>query len=167
MFGSSYTKLINSSHNENKRFTVKLCTILTTTLIIFSILVISCGDTSTENPGNNTSQSDATLNNSHISPQTNIPNRSVTNIGDLTGNIKIDGSSTVFPITEAVAEEFGYLTDGNVRIVVGVSGSGGGFKKFCAGETDISNASRPITQQEVDICEDAGIEYIEIPVALD
>ena len=167
MFGSSYTKLINSSHNKNKRFTVKLCTILTTTLIIFSILAISCGDTSTEPQGATTSQSDATLNNSHISPQTNIPNRSVTNIGDLTGNIKIDGSSTVFPITEAVAEEFGYLTNGNVRIVVGVSGSGGGFKKFCAGETDISNASRPITQQEVDICEDAGVEYIEIPVALD
>ena len=167
MFGSRYSKLINNLHNRDKTFSVELYTILTTTLIIFSILVISCGDTSTKTRGNGTSQSDATLNNSHISPQTNIPNRSVTSIGDLTGNIKIDGSSTVFPITEAVAEEFGYLTDGNVRIVVGVSGSGGGFKKFCAGETDISNASRPITQQEVDICEDAGVEYIEIPVALD
>ena len=167
MFGFTSTKLIRNSHSKNKRSTVKSCTILMTTLIIFSILASSCGDTSTQTLDTNPSRSDSPLNASDITSQTNVSKQPVEITGDLTGNIKIDGSSTVFPITEAVAEEFGNLTDGNVRIVVGVSGSGGGFKKFCAGETDISNASRPIKQQEVDICEDAGVEYIEIPVALD
>ena len=86
---------------------------------------------------------------------------------NLSGDIAIDGSSTVFPITEAVAEEFGRLTDGEVRAVVGISGTGGGFKKFCANETVISDASRPIKQKEVDQCAAAGVEYIEIPVAID
>ena len=81
--------------------------------------------------------------------------------------IAIDGSSTVFPITEAVAEEFGILTRGKVRITVGVSGTGGGFKKFCNGEVDITDASRPIKAQEVGLCNEAGLEYIEIPVAVD
>ena len=85
----------------------------------------------------------------------------------LSGDIPIDGSSTVFPITEAVAEEFGDLTGGNVRTVVGISGTGGGFKKFCTNETVISDASRPIKQKEVDLCAAAGIEYIELPVAID
>ena len=85
----------------------------------------------------------------------------------LSGDIAIDGSSTVFPITEAVAEEFGDLTDRNVRVVVGISGTGGGFKKFCSNETVISDASRPIKQKEVDLCETAGVDYIELPVAID
>ncbi len=85
----------------------------------------------------------------------------------LSGDIDIDGSSTVFPITEAVAEEFGYLTNGQVRVTVGVSGTGGGFKKFCNGETHISDASRPIRANEVILCQEGGVEYIEIPVAID
>lgn len=85
----------------------------------------------------------------------------------LSGDIPIDGSSTVFPITEAVAEEFGDLTGGNVRAVVGISGTGGGFKKFCDDEIVISDASRPVKQKEVDLCAAAGIEYIELPVAID
>ncbi|MDE2938716.1 MAG: PstS family phosphate ABC transporter substrate-binding protein [Chloroflexota bacterium] len=85
----------------------------------------------------------------------------------LKGDIEIDGSSTVFPITEAVAEEFGILSEGNVRITVGVSGTGGGFKKFCNGEIQISDASRPIKASEVQLCSETGIEYIEIPVAID
>ena len=85
----------------------------------------------------------------------------------LKGDIEIDGSSTVFPITEAVAEEFGKLTEGNVRVTVGVSGTGGGFKKFCNGETQVSDASRPIKASEVALCQEAGLEYIEIPVAID
>ena len=89
------------------------------------------------------------------------------NLTELSGDINVDGSSTVFPITEAMAEEFGYATDGNVKITVGVSGTGGGFKKFCAGETHISDASRPIKQSEVDLCAENGIEYIELPVAID
>ncbi|MBW4697219.1 MAG: PstS family phosphate ABC transporter substrate-binding protein [Aphanocapsa lilacina HA4352-LM1] len=81
--------------------------------------------------------------------------------------IKVDGSSTVFPVTEAVAEEFQKSTQGAVRVSVEVSGTGGGFKKFCRGETDISNASRPILQKEMDACKKAGIHYIELPVAYD
>ena len=80
--------------------------------------------------------------------------------------IQVDGSSTVFPISEAVAEEFMAENQG-VNVAVGVSGTGGGFRKFCAGETDISNASRPIRASEMQACMEAGIEYIEIPVAYD
>lgn len=79
--------------------------------------------------------------------------------------IKIDGSSTVYPITEAVAEEFQKAQ--KVKVTVGESGTGGGFKKFCRGETDISDASRPISQKEMDACKEAGIQYIELPVAFD
>lgn len=85
---------------------------------------------------------------------------------DLTGNISIDGSSTVFPITQAMAEDFQEDNEG-VKIAIGVSGTGGGFKKFCAGETDISNASRPIKKEELEKCQEAGIEYVELPVAFD
>lgn len=80
--------------------------------------------------------------------------------------IRIDGSSTVFPITEAMAEDFQAQNRG-VNVTVGISGTGGGFEKFCNGETDISNASRPIKQSEMDACKAAGIEYIELPVAYD
>jgi phosphate transport system substrate-binding protein len=81
--------------------------------------------------------------------------------------VKIDGSSTVYPVTEAVAEEFQKSKKGAVRVTVGISGTGGGFKKFCRGETDISNASRPILAQEMEACKQAGIDYIELPVAFD
>src|SRR5262245_5063037 len=69
-----------------------------------------------------------------------------------TGTIKVDGSSTVFPITEAVAEEF-QKASAATKVTVGISGTGGGFKKFCAGETDISDASRPIKQAEIELCQ--------------
>jgi phosphate transport system substrate-binding protein len=81
--------------------------------------------------------------------------------------VKVDGSSTVFPITEAVAEEFQKAKKGAVKVTVGISGTGGGFKKFCRGETDISDASRPITKKEMAACKEGGIQYIELPVAYD
>lgn len=81
--------------------------------------------------------------------------------------IKIDGSSTVFPIAEAVAEEFQISKRGKVRVTVGIAGTGGGFKRFCRGETDISNASRPILKEEMEACRAAGIKYLELPVAFD
>ncbi|WP_448561329.1 PstS family phosphate ABC transporter substrate-binding protein [Trichothermofontia sp.] len=84
----------------------------------------------------------------------------------LSGNVLVDGSSTVFPISEAMAEEFMKANPG-VRVTVGVSGTGGGFKKFCAGETDISNASRPIKKEEIELCEKNGIEFVEVPIAFD
>jgi phosphate transport system substrate-binding protein len=81
--------------------------------------------------------------------------------------IQIDGSSTVFPLSEAVAEGFQQQTQGRVRVTVGESGTGGGFRKFCRGETHISDASRPITAAEMATCRAAGIQYVEIPVAFD
>jgi phosphate transport system substrate-binding protein len=81
--------------------------------------------------------------------------------------VKVDGSSTVFPITEAVAEEFQKAKKGAMKVTVGISGTGGGFKKFCRGETDISDASRPITKKEMAACQEGGIQYIEMPVAYD
>ncbi len=97
--------------------------------------------------------------------------------------VKADGSSTVFPITEAVAEEFQKAKQGKIKVTVGVSGTGGGFKKFCRGETDITNASRPILKLEMEACKKAGfdgtsvvtsprigpngVQYIELPVAFD
>ena len=79
--------------------------------------------------------------------------------------VEIDGSSTVYPIAEAVAEEFQIET--GIKVTVGVSGTGGGFKKFCRGDTVISNASRPIKSKEIAKCKEAGIDFIEIPVAFD
>ncbi len=81
--------------------------------------------------------------------------------------VKLDGSSTVYPVSEAVAEEFQKATRGKIKVTVGISGTGGGFKKFCRGETDIANASRPILKQEMAACRAAGIEYYELPVAFD
>ncbi|MDD2808697.1 PstS family phosphate ABC transporter substrate-binding protein [Rhodoferax sp.] len=80
--------------------------------------------------------------------------------------VKIDGSSTVFPITEGIAEDFQKANKG-YKVTVGVSGTGGGFKKFCRDETDISDASRPITAKEMEACKAAGVEYFELPVAFD
>ena len=81
--------------------------------------------------------------------------------------VKVDGSSTVYPITEAIAEDFQKAKKGAARVTVGVSGTGGGFKKFCAGDIDISNASRPIKDSEIAQCKKAGISFIELPVAYD
>jgi phosphate transport system substrate-binding protein len=118
-------------------------------LVMLALLAVACGGSPNAQLPEQTGPS-----------QEDIP-------ANLSGNIAIDGSSTVFPITEAVAEEFGLLTEGNVRITVGVSGTGGGFEKFCRGETQITNASRPIRESEIEACNQAGIDFIEIPVALD
>lgn len=88
----------------------------------------------------------------------NVPSRPV---------IKMDGSSTVFPIAEAVAEEFQLGQSGSVRVTVGLSGTGGGFKKLCRGDADITNASRPILTEEMAACRANGINFIELPVAFD
>ncbi|MGA7731662.1 MAG: PstS family phosphate ABC transporter substrate-binding protein [Chloroflexia bacterium] len=87
-------------------------------------------------------------------------------LANLSGEVVVDGSSTVYPITAAAAEEFNQYAP-KVRIPVGVSGTGGGFKKFCAGETAISDASRPISPSEVELCKGKNIEFIELPVAYD
>lgn len=84
----------------------------------------------------------------------------------LSGTIRIDGSSTVFPISEAVGEEFGKKYPG-IKVLVGISGTGGGFKKFCAGEIDINDASRPMKASEKSICANNGIDYEEFKIAFD
>lgn len=81
--------------------------------------------------------------------------------------IKIDGSSTVFPITATIAQEFQKTKTNAVPVQVAFSGTSGGFQKFCAGETDISNASRPILNKEIEACRKAGVRYIELPIAFD
>ena len=81
--------------------------------------------------------------------------------------VQIDGSSTVYPITEAVAEEFQKAQRGAVNVTVGISGTGGGFKKFCRGDTDIADASRPILKEEMTECAKNGIKYVELPIAFD
>jgi phosphate transport system substrate-binding protein len=86
--------------------------------------------------------------------------------GQLTGQVQIDGSSTVYPIQEAIAEEFAEVQP-DVKVTVGVSGTGGGFKRFCVGETDISNASRAIKDEEIKKCAENTVEYIELPIAFD
>lgn len=87
-------------------------------------------------------------------------------VSDLSGTINIDGSSTVYPISLQMAEEFGKDYP-NVEVTVGLSGTGGGFKKFMAGSTDISDASRPVKGSEIDLGKENSIEFIEVPVAYD
>ncbi|MEJ6982051.1 PstS family phosphate ABC transporter substrate-binding protein [Pedobacter sp. P351] len=87
-------------------------------------------------------------------------------VGDQSGEIKVDGSSTVYPLSEAVSEEF-RTEQAGVRVTVGESGTGGGFKKFSRGEIDINDASRPITAGEIESCKESGIDFIELPVAYD
>lgn len=84
----------------------------------------------------------------------------------LTGEVKIDGSSTVYPITEAIAEEF-RVNQPKVKVTVGVSGTGGGFKKFSRGETDINDASRPIKNEEAIKCSENNIKFVELTIAYD
>ncbi len=81
--------------------------------------------------------------------------------------VKVDGSSTVYPVTEAVAEDYQKSTQNKIRVTVGISGTGGGFKKFCRGEIDVSNASRPISKKEIADCKASGVQFIELPIAYD
>jgi len=99
-------------------------------------------------------------------PQVITATPAPTSPADVEGTILVDGSSTVAPITAAIAEEF-QTEYPNVRVPVGISGTGGGFKKFCNGETDVQDASRPIKESEAEVCKQNGIEYIELPVAFD
>lgn len=87
--------------------------------------------------------------------------------GSSSESIQIDGSSTVFPLSEAVAEAFTTTQAGGARVTVGESGTGGGFRKFCRGETQVQGASRPILAEEMAACAEAGVEYVELPVAFD
>jgi phosphate transport system substrate-binding protein len=103
-----------------------------------------------------------TSSNIQQSPQaTNVANSQTTTV------IKIDGSSTVYPITQAIAKDFPATTTNNTQVQVNISGTGGGFEKFCTGNIDINNASRPISQAEMGECNKNDIRYIELPIAFD
>lgn len=128
-------------------------------LLISSVLLVgllaACG-----NNNNNAQNTDSPAQSPAASQAAESP------AAKLSGNVEIDGSSTVFPIIEAVAEEYRNVQS-DVKPTVGVSGTGGGFKRFCAGETAISNASRPIKAEEAEACKTAGVEYLELKVAFD
>lgn len=147
------------------KYKLKKLFILTSILLILG-LVAACSAQPTQDAGSNAGQSSQSTQ-AEVATQAPESLQAETSSGGmLSGDILVDGSSTVYPITEAMAEEFG-KEQPDVRVTVGISGTGGGFKKFCAGETDISDASRPIKPSEVELCQQNGIEYIELPVAFD
>ncbi|HLO88588.1 MAG TPA: PstS family phosphate ABC transporter substrate-binding protein [Nostocaceae cyanobacterium] len=119
--------------------------------VVVGILALVVGCTTSNKP-DNTRQ---TSNTSPVSNQRNV------------STIIIDGSSTVYPITQAVAKEYQAKSENDTQVQVSVSGTSGGFEKFCTGKTDISNASRPISQAEMEVCSQNGVRYIELPVAFD
>ena len=128
--------------------------LLITGLAAFALVTVACGG-----GGSSSAPTEAAGSSSESDSEESA-------YADLSGEIRIDGSSTVFPIAEAMAEEFGYVSD--VRVNVAFSGTGGGFEKFCRGETQISDASRPIKDKEVNACAENGIDdIVEIQVAID
>jgi phosphate transport system substrate-binding protein len=130
-------------------------------LVISSLILAACsGSSATPAPSQSESNQGEPTQASEPEPVSNSA------LAALEGDVIADGSSTVFPITTAVAEEFAIVAP-NVRVSVGLSGTGGGFKVFCVGETDISDASRPIKDSEIEVCQSNGIEYVEFLVALD
>ncbi|VEF46984.1 phosphate-binding protein [Bacillus freudenreichii] len=133
---------------------MKLKTALATVTLTSTLLFAGCGN----GDGSTSSNAEGNENNSSKVEETSNEK--------LTGSVGIDGSSTVFPIIEAVSEEFAAVQP-DVKAPVGVSGTGGGFKRFIAGETDISNASRPIKDEEAQLVEEAGIDYTEFEIAYD
>jgi len=126
-------------------------------MLILSLFAVACGGS------NETSSDEKSVTQTTVESANEVSEPAVET---LTGEILIDGSSTVFPITQAVAEEFTILNP-NVKISVGVSGTGGGFKKFCPGETMISNASRAIKDKEIALCEENNTKYLEVQVGID
>ena len=132
-------------------------------MLVLVVMLSACGsndkETGSGDTGQTTGQSDSA---SGAGEEADDEDAAV----GLSGQIEIDGSSTVYPLTEAAAEEFGKMNK-DVRVTVGVSGTGGGFKRFCAGELAISDASRPIKDEEAQACKDKGIEYTDLQVAYD
>lgn len=129
-----------------------------TLVAALTVVLAACGgkkDDASANQGNNAATTD-----------TNNSAKETTSPEKLTGTIDIDGSSTIYPITEAIAEEFG-KENSEVRVSVGTSGTGGGFKRFLNSETAISNASRPIKDKEAAAAKEKGIDYLELSVAYD
>lgn len=143
---------------------VQLRTILLAGLVLIAALSLALAACSDDDDDDGNGATDAPTD-APTDGATDAPDGGI-DYGDLSGEIRIDGSSTVFPISEAVAEEFSKVS--SVRVNVAFSGTGGGFEKFCRGETDISDASRPIKDDEVTACADNGIDdIIEMQVGID
>ena len=156
-------KVLDTAQDGIRRLSTRLWTLVIVTLLAAAATLVACGGSDDQQQ-----QTAAPIEQEQEAPQQAVATATpAQSLSDLEGEIAVDGSSTVFPITEAMAEEFGILTERGVRVTVGVSGTGGGFKRFCAGETDISDASRPIKDAEIELCAEAGVEFIEVPVAFD
>jgi phosphate transport system substrate-binding protein len=149
---------------SNRRTLVVRRTTVGLELVIALAVVIGCAE-SGKVATNNGATSNRTTN--EITTNGAGANSGEEQPAAISGSIAIDGSSTVYPVTEAVAEEFQNSTKGAVRITVGIAGTGGGFKRFTRGETDISDASRPILAEEMEQARTNNIEYIELPVCFD
>jgi phosphate transport system substrate-binding protein len=140
-------------------------------LLIGALALAACGD---DDDDDDTGQATATRATSAAATNTTAAPQAATgsgggeapDYGSLSGEVVADGSSTVAPVAQAVAEEFSAVA-GDVQVSIATSGTGGGFESFCAGETDISNASRVIAEDEIAMCADAGVEYTELHVATD
>ncbi len=140
-------------------------------LMISSVVLAACGDDDDDDDADPTN---TTASGQTASPATGGEPTSTTgsdggeemDMGDLSGEVVIDGSSTVFPVAQAVSEEFIAMAP-DVQFSVSASGTGGGFEKFCAGDTDVSNASRPIEEDEIALCEENGVEFAELQVGVD
>jgi phosphate transport system substrate-binding protein len=152
--GGCYHRIVTKIKGESEM--TKTVRSLLFVFVVASLLLAACGSPAAATPETVTVI------------QTQVVEKvvEVEKTGPVEGTILVDGSSTVAPITAAVAEEF-QAEFPEVRVPVGISGTGGGFKKFCNGETDISDASRPIKESETELCKQNGIEYVELPVAFD
>jgi phosphate transport system substrate-binding protein len=122
--------------------------------LVLGVLALTTSCTATSNPSAQTQQSPSVT-------QVRDSGKAATKI------IEIDGSSTVYPITQAIAKEYQTDPKNQVQVAVNISGTTGGFEKFCAGKTDISNASRPILKAEMEVCKKNGVAYMEFPIAFD
>lgn len=142
--------------NEFKKF-ARLSLLGFALVSVMGTGIIACSD---DNETSSTSSSSSSMSSSVAATETSPSSSS------LSGSVAIDGSSTVYPVEEAVAEEFGKLHP-DVKVTVGQSGTGGGFKKFCAGETDVSGASRNIKDTEAALCAENNIKFTELKVGLD
>ena len=128
---------------------------------LLAVVAAGCGGSSDSGSSDTTTPADTSA-----PADTGAAGGGSTDLASLSGSIEADGSSTVGPLATAAAEAFGGVAP-NVQVTVGISGTGGGFERFCAGETDLSDASRPIKDEEAAICKDAGIDYTEFQVATD
>ncbi|MBS4219389.1 PstS family phosphate ABC transporter substrate-binding protein [Bacillus sp. FJAT-49711] len=136
---------------------MKLKSLFATVTLSSALLLAACGNGDGSSTNGNSSSANGNDSSAKVEENSNEK---------LSGSVGIDGSSTVFPILEAVSEEY-LAIQPDVKAPVGVSGTGGGFKKFIAGETDISNASRPIKEEETQLLDDGGIPYTEFEIAYD